>query len=330
MRTSQRGRGLLQQILWHTASASLLVVAVTVLVGCSAIVTPVAYRTQVSVNTGAVVAVVGDVQRTSVLEVWREHNNKERRLLLRELAAEKPTALVMLGDQVFWGSSTDDWEYFDEVMKPIAQQNIPVLPILGNHEYYGSDEQMLRNLSSRFASVTDQPRYVVIDSVAWIFLNTNVTEIGVKQMEKQRRWFLKTLSQLDTADSVRFINVCGHHPPFTNSTVVLPDQLLQSFFVPAFLTARKTAFWFSGHAHAYERFALQNKQFIVSGGGGGPRQRVLQGAWARYADEYEAPSLRPLHYCKVSREMNVIRCEMIPLRNTKYLTDHAVVVGWDK
>src|SRR6185369_15969603 len=43
-------------------------------------------------------AVVGDLQRTSALEFWRESNDAERALVVGAIAAERPALLAMTGD----------------------------------------------------------------------------------------------------------------------------------------------------------------------------------------------------------------------------------------
>lgn len=291
---------------------------VVVLAACS---TPQAAPSYVlpwfSVRPRPVVGILGDTQRTSLLEVWRERNDRQREVLLRQLAKQRPDVLIHLGDMVFYGSDHDDWDYFDRMMEPARRAGISVLPILGNHEYFGVDDIMQEHVRLRFGDAPLRWSSVVIDSVAYVLLNTNYREIGLDVMEQQRQWYTRTMQQFERADSVLFIVVCGHHPPYTNSTVVDDDELLQQYFLPAYMLSRKTAAWFSGHAHAYEHFYIDWKHFVVSGGGGGPRQRLLTGPGEQHIDMYQPAAeavLRPFHYCTVERSGRTLHVVMHPLR----------------
>jgi len=269
------------------------------------------------------VALIGDLQRTGPIEVWRERNDVERALLLRQLAADQPDALVLLGDMVWWGASDEEWDYFDRVMEPVRSLQIPTLAVVGNHEYYGEDASAFDHLRSRFDALKEVTWYTrVFDSVAYVVLNTNVEELSQRELWRQYIWFRSTMKTLDDDPSVRAVVVCGHHPPFTNSDVVSDEELLQQHFVPSFLLSKKGAFWFAGHAHTYERFAIGDKQFIVSGGGGGPRQQSIR---AIHRDVYEGPPLRPFHYVIVERHGGSVTARMTPLRRGPVLPDIVTV-----
>lgn len=275
------------------------------------------YCSDLAIPSGARVMVVGDLQRTGPVETWRERNDRQRALLMHQMAADQPSAVVLLGDMVWWGSSDTEWSYFDKVMRPVRDREVPILPILGNHEYYGSTADAMRHVRSRFPLMCEDWYVQRIDSVAWVMLNTNFPDIGTDVAKRQWRWYRDLLVQLDKDSSVRAVVVCGHHPPYTNSTVVGSDLVLLRHFVPLFMAASKTTLWLSGHAHTYERFDHGDKQFIVSGGGGGPRQEVLPEPARRYVDAYDGAPLRPFHYLVVERSGNTLTCTMRALRDPK-------------
>ena len=81
------------------------------------------------------IAVVGDLQRTSLLEFWREQNDAERERIVAGIAAARPDLLVLLGDQVFHGGAEGHWARFDELVSPIRDADISTWPVPGNHEY---------------------------------------------------------------------------------------------------------------------------------------------------------------------------------------------------
>jgi len=265
------------------------------------------------------IVLIGDLQRTGLVETWRESNHAGRVELVSQMRDERPHAAILLGDMVFWGSSVEDWQYFDQVTKPIHDLGIPVLPVLGNHEYYGSNTAAFSELKSRFSALDTSSWYVnVLDSIAFVMLNTNIEELTDQELRQQRNWFVKTMKELDADSAVVATVVCGHHPVYTNSVVVSGDVTLKKHFVPTFLKSPKATYWFSGHAHTYERFLVSGKQFIVSGGGGGPRQLVRprrsspEGPGAEHVDEYRGPELRALHFVVMQRKQNILTCIMRP------------------
>ena len=50
---------------------------------------------------GARFVLVGDTQRTSRFELWREQNDPERRRVMQAIAAQQPAFVVINGDLVF-------------------------------------------------------------------------------------------------------------------------------------------------------------------------------------------------------------------------------------
>jgi predicted MPP superfamily phosphohydrolase len=93
---------------------------------------------------------VGDTQATSHWEFWRERNDEERKLIINEITRQEPAFVVHLGDLTTRGSSTKHWQQFDDFHKEFRERKIPYFPILGNHEFYGSDEKGLDHYFKRF------------------------------------------------------------------------------------------------------------------------------------------------------------------------------------
>ncbi len=240
------------------------------------------------------IAVIGDQQRTSWLEFWKESNTEHAQVVTNAML-KKPDALLLLGDHVFWSSSKGDWQFFDEIMQPVHDAGIPVFPLFGNHEYFGNQDVGLQNMQSRFAAARTTWYRWDADSVAYIMLNSNWHDIGEDSTLLQRSWFEDQLVACENDVTIRAIVVSSHHPPFTNSSVVSDDVRTRDEFVPLFVRTRKGQLWLSGHCHALEMFEQNGKRFIVSGGGGGPRQRLLTGIDARHADVFGSGPVRPLH-----------------------------------
>jgi hypothetical protein len=247
------------------------------------------------VSSGSFVA-VGDFQRTSLLEIWRESNLDERRLLVEAIAREDADFLVLLGDMVFRGDSRSDWADFDALTAPL--RHLHKLPVLGNHDYGLRRTTAMRHFRARFP---DAASFYArsYGPLRLLFLDSNRSRMA--GWSEQLRWFGEVLSDADGDPAVRAVLVFVHHPPFTNSSVSGDDRTVRDALVPPFVAARKTRAMISGHVHSYERFDRSGKVFVVSGGGGGPRARLHGGDRRRHDDDlYSGGGLRPFHYLRLT------------------------------
>jgi 3',5'-cyclic AMP phosphodiesterase CpdA len=243
-------------------------------------------------------AAVGDLQRTSRAEVWRESNDRERERVLRAIAAEAPDFVALLGDLVFRGSSAAEWARFDALASPIRQARIPVLPVLGNHEYWVARGPALSNFFARFPHLEGRRWHAVTYGPLRILaLDSNLRFLTPTTWEEQRLWFERQLSEADADGEIRGVLVLVHHPPYTNSTVTSDEVHVQRTFVPGFERSAKTLAMLSGHVHSYERFLRAGKAYVVTGGGGGPRVRLAAESRRRHSDDlFGGPSIRDFHY----------------------------------
>jgi 3',5'-cyclic AMP phosphodiesterase CpdA len=255
-------------------------------------------------------ALLGDPQRTLWVErlIGREQNDESRAALDKDLAAQRPGLLVLLGDLTNAGGSQSEWERFDELFAPIRGAGIPMLALLGNHDYWGREEEALANAAARFPQLGQKRWYLrAFGRLALVLLDSNEPQLGESRWEEQSDWYRRTLAALDGDPAVSGVLVLAHHPPYTNSRTTGDEEHVQRAFLPAFFAARKTLAFVTGHAHAYERFEERGRTFIVSGGGGGPRVRLLAGAHARHRDLHSAGSPRPFHYLLVEQDASGAR-----------------------
>jgi hypothetical protein len=155
-----------------------------------------------------------------------------------------------------------------------------------------------------------------------IFLDTTCRGDGAGQ---QKRFYEDKLGDFDKGPAIRGVMVFLHHPPYTNSTRTGDDIWVQREFVPAFVRARKTLAMCAGHVHAYEHFVKNEKHFIVSGGGGGPRPRLAMGKDRRHPDLFEGPEVRDLHFLRVGPAGEGLNVEAVGLAKGArdfYAMDH--------
>lgn len=252
--------------------------------------------------------VAGDFQKTSFLEklIGRESNDTEREFIVSEIANSDPAFLVVLGDLVYDGSIESDWEEFDKLIKPVTSKNIPLYTVPGNHDYWGSNSSALKNYSLRFGN--NHWYRIKFDSLALIILDSNIDDLAEQDWKTQLDWFKNILNESDNDSSIIGTFVFLHHPPYTNSAVTSDERHVLEAFVPLFNNSTKSLAMITGHAHTYERFIKQNKTFIVSGGGGGPRVN-LKPAVERYHEDLlrnypDSSSKRPFNFLIVEREGN--------------------------
>lgn len=261
------------------------------------------------------IAVVGDTQRTLWYErafLRREQNDRERRLILADVAAARPELLVHLGDAVAVGASRRDWRRFDELVAPVAAAGVPVLPVVGNHDLWPpwrrGTRRALGHFFARFPEAAGRRWYDRRHGpLRLVVLDTNMGRMSAEEWDGQRRWFAHVLAAADADPAARGVVVFAHHPPFTNSRATGDDANVRAAFVGPFLAARKALAFVSGHAHAYERFDRDGRAFVVAGGGGGPRIRLLAGTTRRHVDAYAGPSPRPFHYLQLWPEGDGVR-----------------------
>ncbi len=245
--------------------------------------------------------IVGDTQRTSHWEFWRERNDGERMLIIGEIAKREPAFAIHLGDLTTRGSSKKHWQEFDDRHKEYREKKIPYFPILGNHEFYGKDKNALQNYYERFPHLGQKRWYrFTWKNVGLLIVDSNFSALTKKQIVEQSQWYWDELKRFEKNAEIDFILVCCHEPPFTNSRVISPNKEVKANFADPFLQFRKTRLFFSGHSHSYERFQMNSKFFIVSGGGGGPRHKVYTDPKKRrYPDLFSGPELRFFHFCEI-------------------------------
>lgn len=267
------------------------------------------------------IVVVGDLQRTVLAEqvyLGRRQNDAVRETLTRAITDERPDVLLLLGDLVADGASDREWRYFDRLMNELRERGTAFHALRGNHDYSVFDRSTSEaNFFRRFtAAQPDRPDLVRFGDVAYVGLDSNFGMIGAVNTAREASAYRQLLTELDGDTSVRAIIVGSHHPPYSNSRLSNTEQVIDLFAKP-FLDARKTVLYLSAHVHSYERFELNGKTFIVSGGGGGPRRVVDVSDTRRWRhDVYRGPSRRPFHYLRMSLSDAAIDVHAMMLTDT--------------
>jgi hypothetical protein len=266
-------------------------------------------------------AVIGDLQTTLPWErLFREDNGHDAARLVCQLGGESPKATVLLGDLVNWGSSDSSWEYLDDLRLRVGGV---FLPVRGNHDYWGFRRAARVAWNRRFPWFDHEPWYWVRwNRVGLVFVDSNLDHLPPSARAREAYWYEQTLNSLQQSRDIEGIVVFVHHPPYTanpNANAQADLVRLRYAFVEPFCRYPKGLAMISGHAHGYERYAEpcgeRTVQFVVSGGGGGPRPGLV---CPRYEDECLAagrcePSFRPLNYLLVDQGVEGIDVTARPL-----------------
>ncbi len=268
------------------------------------------------------IAVVGDIQRTGPAEqvfLRRPQHDREREAIIEGIVGDDPDMLLLLGDQVYHGGRQECWRAFDSIIRPVVDANIPTQAILGNHDYAGKTRirtECIGSFLQRFPHQRSRIHGLTrLGAIALITLDSNLTKLSAEEVVRQEREYVQWIDELEEDPDVRLVIVASHHPPYTNGGYALVRGLEEMFARP-FLEASKTKLYLSGHVHSYQRFRADDKMFIVSGGGGGPRYRLtLTRTRSPFPDEYNDTRrnwdvVRPFHYILFTLEDDVLRGEV--------------------
>lgn len=256
-----------------------------------------------NVSTTAEIDFISDTQQPMLVEkiVLKPTNNLQATsLLFTEIIKTKPQSLHMLGDVVSLGYCNGKWKKVDIFLDTCRKQNTAVYGLLGNHDVMFRTKKGESNFVKRFPENVITGYTSVTDSVAVILLNSNFKKLSADDKLKQNTWYQSELNRLDSSEAIKVIIVTCHHAPYTNSKTVGQSIPVQQNFVPPFINSKKARLFITGHAHAFEHFKENGKDFLVIGGGGGLHQ-PLSDAVNNLPDL--AWYYKPLfHYLSVKRE----------------------------
>jgi hypothetical protein len=258
---------------------------------------------------------LGDTRGKSRWEFWAENPLTNRAEILEKVSTSKPAFVINLGDLVLRGASTASWMDFDALHGGIRREGIPYFPILGNHELQGDTEAGLRNYFTRFPHLEGRRWYSFQwKHVGFIMLDSNLSTLTPKQRADQMQWYAAELERFEGSPDVEHVIVCTHQPPYTNHAKSSLESGSAMPFVAPFLALEKTRLFFSGHVHSYERFLVGSKHFVVSGGGGAPRGKLVIDPQARkYQDQFSGDELRFFHICVVEVRDNALAIRVLRL-----------------
>ena len=139
---------------------------------------------------------------------------------------ELPDFLAIVGDLVFCGSSAANWTTFDTLATPLYDARCRS-SALGNYDY-GIVRNALRHFFTRFPHLERCHWFSrTYGPLGLIFLDSNAGWLPVAQWRKQVCWYEQEIQRFEQREDIRGVLVLLHHPPYTNSTLVLDDLAVQ-------------------------------------------------------------------------------------------------------
>lgn len=229
--------------------------------------------------------------------------------LFAELVRRRPAFVLNTGDLVTRGDRAEDWRIFDAWTAGLANAQIPYLPLLGNHEYYGKNDVALAEYWARFPELERAKWYSLRAGPLFVlFLDSNLSELSDEERGTQRLFAKKSVVSADADPEVAFIAVAFHHPPYSNGPHPPAVDALNELLRPLSF-AQKLKLVITGHVHSYERFVQGGLTYLVSGGCGAPPYPVeIDPARRRFAPAYDGPAERGYHFVECTVDRSALRC----------------------
>jgi hypothetical protein len=241
---------------------------------------------------------------------------KSRAWLAREIAAEKPAAVILNGDVPYTGSVANDYVVFRSETKPWRDAGLHVFPSLGNHEFAGDPKQGLDNWWAAFPELRNR-RWYSAQLGSRIYLLALDTISSLLPGSDQARWIEGQIDALPA--SVDFVILTLHHPPVADIQTHIevdhnprPNEIaLRDYLSKAAARSHARFLVSAGHIHNYERHTVDDVVYLVAGGGGAKPYYV-----ERTPDDlYQSVLFPNFHYVKITLEKDRLHASMYRLAN---------------
>jgi len=226
-------------------------------------------------GTTALLPSVGDVVRFAAIGDSGSGNGRQAAVaaaVARVCRAEGCDFLALLGDIVYPAGldSPDDPDFQRLVLGPYRRLDVPLVPVLGNHDVKGDVAAMLGESRKHSAWV--------MPSFQWNFragpatfhaINTNCPVQDLPDLAD-------SLPGAGFAVGRPWQFVLAHHPIYTVGHHGDADPVTRWYWNHA--VRGRVDFYLSGHTHDLEhlRKSGQGTDFLISGGGGQPRMEPVE------------------------------------------------------
>ena len=214
------------------------------------------------------------------------YSGPEKLLLKERILEDEPSFVIHLGDFAaeLGGYQESLWReyFFDDYADLLAR--VPLIPILGNHEYQGLIMVFFSipgaaPLFHDYFTLPNNGRWYSFDWANCHFLALDANIPQDLQGGEQIEWLEEDLRRsTDGEDDPDWIFACWHEPAFSSGMgqFDLMGEVLRGQVVPL-MEAYGVDVVFYGHDHFYERSYKDGVYYILSGGGGAAPHPILEG-----------------------------------------------------
>lgn len=196
-----------------------------------------------------------------------------RQYLVKQIAEERPAAIVLNGDVPYSGDVLNDYAVFRTESKPWRDAGLHVIPALGNHEFHGDPKQALENWWAAFPELRNR-RWYSAQLGERVYVIALDSDTSLLPESDQAKWLAKQVDGVPA--SVDFVVFTMHHPPVADIQAHIevdhnprPNEIALRDYLTAAATRSHARFLVSaGHIHNYERTEFEGVTYLVAGGGG--------------------------------------------------------------
>jgi hypothetical protein len=239
-----------------------------------------------------------------------------RAWLAKQIAEQRPAAVVLNGDVPYSGDVVNDYAVFRTESKPWRDAGLHVFPALGNHEFHGDPRQALENWWTAFPELRNR-RWYSARLGERIYIVALDTDTSLLPGSDQAKWLERQIDGLPAA--VDFVIFTLHHPPVADIQTHLeidhnprPNEIALRDYLTAAAARSHARFLVSaGHIHNYERSEYKGVTYLVAGGGGARPYFVER----TEGDAYQSLLFPNYHYVKLTLEKDRLHGAMYRVEN---------------
>ena len=202
-------------------------------------------------------------------------HNKMAQLLFNRVQNDPISFIVNGGDIVQDGSVESKWQNFLKASIPYSQ-SIPIVPVLGNHDYWGhSGEEKVPLFFKKYLMTEDDQSdgYYTLDYPQFklVVLNSNFPKLGEEKIGLQKAWLEKELEKSKKKDQI--VIIAFHHSPITSNFFYYGpvSVAMRKSWIPLFEKSGVVKLVLNGHSHLYERSLKNGIMYVVAGPFGGQK-----------------------------------------------------------
>jgi hypothetical protein len=170
---------------------------------------------------------------------------------------------IMAGDLVNEGQQRHEWDAFFKAGENLFSE-IPIVPVLGNHEYNGLEPVLFKN---HFRLPNNGPEGLEEKVYSFEYGNAFFAVVdgnlkGEAELSKQTAWLDQQLT--DTRATWKFVAI---HQPIYGSRPTQDEPVLREAFLPI-IDKHQVDFFLQGHTHGYLRTQSMKEGAVVEDGKG--------------------------------------------------------------